>query len=412
VKLWDTATGQELRTLTEQDEPISSVAFSPDGRQLAVGSLNGIVQLWDPTNGQVLQVIKAEGVNCLAFSPDGKRLATGGGITVRLWDLTTGPEYLVINSRAPSFAFSPDSRRIAGASADVNSPQLWDAITGQGLLTFTSNGAGLNAFAFSPNGKLLATGAVDETIKLWNAGTGQELLTIKRQAGSVNYVLINPDSRVLFFPDSQRLALGNGNGDVTLLEASTGKLMARFKGLTTPISTLALSLDGRRLAAGSLGGEAKIWDVVTGQELGRFSGLAARRINIIGLAFSPDGKRLALCSAEFIIRLFDPDTFQQVTTLKGHGSLVTSIAFSPDGKRLASSSRDGTVRLWDLATGQELLTLKVTTNQNGVLRVAFSPDGKRLAASVAGGGRGVGDPRTLRVWSAASDGDAPVRRDR
>jgi WD40 repeat protein len=188
--------------------------------------------------------------------------------------------------------------------------------------------------------------------------------------------------------------------------------MARFKGLTTPISTLALSLDGRRLAAGSLGGEAKIWDVVTGQELGRFSGLAARRINIIGLAFSPDGKRLALCSAEFIIRLFDPDTFQEVTTLKGHGSLVTSIAFSPDGKRLASSSRDGTVRLWDLATGQELLTLKVTTNQNGVLRVAFSPDGKRLAASVAGGGRGVGDPRTLRVWSAASDGDAPVRRDR
>src|SRR5262245_661885 len=412
VKLIDAATGRELTPLTEE-AVISSVAFSPDGNQLAAGSQNGIVRLWDVANGQVLQVIKAEGVRALAFSPDGKRLATCGGHTVRLWALTGGPEpFVVINRPQGKFALSADSRRIVGAAFD-NNPQFWDAITGQKLLTFPGNGGVRREdkpleFALSPNGKLLAT-RTSEIIKLWNAGLGRELLTVKAQPGSGNYST-NLGSGALFFPDSKRLALGNGNGDVTLREASTGKELGVFKGLTTPVRSLALSPDGKRLAAGSTVGEVSLWDAVTRQELGKLRGLTAGGID--GIAFSPDGKRLALCNAEFIIRLFDVGTLQEITTLKGHGGSVTSVAFSPDGKRLASSSRDGTVRLWDLATGQELLTLKGATNQGGVIQVAFSPDGKRLAASGGGGGRGAGGTGTLTVWSAASDGDAPVRRNR
>jgi WD40 repeat protein len=160
---------------------------------------------------------------------------------------------------------------------------------------------------------------------------------------------------------------------------------------------VAFSPDGKRLASGSgtydatknafVGVEVKVWDAQTGQEL-----LSIKHTGQVwSVAFSPDGKRLASADGREV-KVWDAQTGQVLLTLKGHTAAVNSVAYSPDGKRLASASDDKTVKVWDAQTGQELLSCKRHTNR--VRSVAFSPDGKRLA-SVGGY-----PENTVKVWDA------------
>jgi hypothetical protein len=133
-----------------------------------------------------------------------------------------------------------------------------------------------------------------------------------------------------------------------------------------------------------------IWDVTTGQKIHTLERDASARGGVNGVAFSPDGSRLASGSLDGTAELWDVNTGQVIHSLRGYTDKVLGVAFSPDGKRLASASWDGTVKLWDVATGQEALTL--TSHTDGVFSVAFSPDGKRLASASLDG--------TVKLWDA------------
>jgi WD40 repeat protein/serine/threonine protein kinase len=320
-------------------------------------------------------------VNCVAYSPDGQRLASASGgdeaeetgdKTVRIWDATTGQELLTLRGHrrgVTSVAFSPDSQRLASASD--RTVKAWNAITGQELRTFTGHNGEVYSVAFSPDGQRLASAGVDQTVKLWDATTGQELRTLTGHTDDVYSVAFSPDSR--------RLASASADKTVRVWDATTGQELRTLTGHTTRVYSVVFSPDGQRLAsAGGVWnepGELKVWDASTGEQIRSLHGHTDL---VRSVAYSPDGRRLASASDDKTVKIWDAITGQEIGTLKGHFGIVLSVAYCPDGQRLASAGLDRIVRVWDATTSQELRTLTGLTNM--VWSLAFSPDGQRLVS--------------------------------
>jgi tetratricopeptide (TPR) repeat protein len=217
---------------------------------------------------------------------------------------------------------------------------------------------------------------------VWDAQTGQEVLSLKDPTALVQSVCFSPDGR--------RLASASGvwdqqkqqwtSGEVKVWEARTGQEVFSLYGHPGGFSSVCFSPDGRRLASasGRPNNTVKVWEAQTGQEQLSLRGHTDR---ILSVCFSPDGLRLASASLDHTVKVWDAQTGQEVLTLRSHTNEVTSVCFSPDGRRLASASRDGTVKLWDAQTGQETLPLQGHTGR--VWGVCFSQDGKRVVAANA-----------------------------
>ena len=237
------------------------------------------------------------------------------------------------------------------------------------------HGGLVNSITFSPDGRLLASGSSDKTIKLWEVSTGRLLKTLKGHVEDVNSVAFSPDGRLL--------AGGGDDSVIKLWEVSTGKLMYTFKGSWNGVLSIAFSPDGKYLASGSRDGILRIWRVSTGKLL-----YAVEEENwVTSVSFSPNGELLA-SGVNYTIKLRDVSTGRLLRTFTGHKHYTISISFSPDGKYLASGSQDDTIKLWDVSTGKLLYTL-----ESGYISISFSPDGKYLAS--AGG-------YTIRVWEVST----------
>jgi WD40 repeat protein len=405
AKLWDISNKQELTTLSGNMGIIFSVAFSPDSKTLATGSLSlqpgdppgpGTLKLWEAATGKEFADLKGhmDWIRCVAFSPDGKTLATGSADkTVKLWDLATRQELVTLKGHTNwvlSLAFSKDGKTLATGSDD-NTVKLWDVDTRQEKATLKGHNAGINSVAFTPDQKRLATGSFDYTAKLWDVATRYEQGTLR---GHTDWVRC-----VTFSPDGKTLATGSGHEDKTvkLWDMAREQEMATLKGHTDRINSVVFSPDGKTLATGSDDKTARLWDVATRQELATLG----HKETVWSVTFSPDGKTLAIGSNDNTVKLWDVSTQQELAILKGHKNRINSLLFSPDGKILATGSDDNTVKLWDPAGKQELATLK---GQNDFIRyVAFSPDGKILAT---GSGTRVpfmpaGGPGVAELWDVA-----------
>jgi WD40 repeat protein len=234
------------------------------------------------------------------------------------------------------------------------------------LVVQTGHSSGVLSVAFSPDGKTLASGSYDTTIKLWEVGSGRELRTLSGTSSI---------SSLAFSPDGKTLASGSGDllshdNTIMLWEVESGRELRTLSRHSGKVFSLAFSPDGKTLASGSLDKTIKLWDVESGREM--------RTLNTDGVfvAFSPDGKTLAGDSGD-TIKLWDVTSGIELRTLKGQSNAVWSVAFSPDGKTLASGS-ETQIKLWDVTKGRELRRL--TGHSSEVLSVAFSPDGKMLAS--------------------------------
>jgi WD40 repeat protein len=399
VILWDATDGIENQVLKGHNREVYEVPFSPDGRYLASTGFEGVAILWDLESGQARFSFPSAyrwGTN-LAFSPDGALLAIAEleedvlveNAVLNLWDTESGALRFTIQEPSLMIAFSPDGAYAVTAGPD-NSPILWDMVTSlelgtaQPVATLRGHTAAVPGGVFSPDGALVATTSQDGTAKVWDPATGEEHFTLAGHKQVVLYPAFSPDGRYLL--------TSGGDGariwDVSL--PGNEEVMALPGPEVSGDVSLALSPDGSYLALGGVGGKIHLHDAGDGQLLAVLVGHTGGVRNI---AFSSDGSRLATAGRDSLVKVWDvvaslsSGDGQELLTLKGHEEAVSggahtgvgSVAFSPYGARLATAGADGTVRLWDAATGGLLLT--VDLHPNGALGVAFSPDGQYLAAA-------------------------------
>jgi len=386
VKLWNAATGKELKTLTGHTNSVNGVSFSPDGRVLASASDDNTVRLWDTATWKELKILRGHknSVNWANFSPDGKVLASASDDnTVRLWDTATWEELKILTKHTESvrsISFSPDSKMLASASSD-GAIKLWDTSTGKELKTLIGHTDAVNGISFSPNGKMLVSASFDNTVILWNTANGKELKKLYGHRSSVN--------GVNFSPNGETLASVSSDNTLRLWNTVTGKEIQAVTGHTDWVSGVSFSPDGKVLASASGDHTVKLWNTITRRELKTLS-THTKAVN--GISFSPDGKVLASASDDHTVKLWDTATGKEIQTITGHTDWVSGVSFSPDGKMLASASGDKTVKLWNTVTRRELKTLAGHTNW--VRGVSFGPDSKILASASS--------DHTVKLWDTAT----------
>jgi sugar lactone lactonase YvrE len=239
-----------------------------------------------------------------------------------------------------SVAFSPDGKAIACGSWD-NTVKLW-SLDGRELQTFRGHSNGVFSIAFSPDGKTIASGSADNTVKLWSLD-GREILTFTGHRDRVN--------SIAFSPDGKTIASGSGDNTVKLWSLD-GREIQTFKGHSDRVNSVAFSPDDKTIVSGSWDNTVKLWSL-DGREMQTFKGHSGR---VNSVAFSPDGKTIVSGSWDNTVKLWSLDG-REIQTFKGHNDRVNSVAFSPDGETIVSGSWDNSVKLWSL-DGREIQTFK------------------------------------------------------
>ncbi|MFD9122293.1 NACHT and WD repeat domain-containing protein [Streptomyces bottropensis] len=395
IRLWS-VTGSAVQPLSaavrvDDAAPAKSVSFR-NNQQLAVGTDDGTVQLWDisspdrPTDPvEVPGTTKAIGQ--LAFSPDGKLLAAGGADNlVHLWSTSgsrpraEGKPIGGATSYINAVAFSPDGATLAIASSDgVNGIRLLD-LASRRIIATLPHPAPVTSVKFSPDGKSVITGANDGTARLWPVN----IPTLEGMA----YIV----SAARFSPDGKTLAIGSADlqlFDVTQAH-SPHRLGPAVSNPDTFSGTVAFAPNGRLLAEGrGRSGTVQLWNVATPARLSELGPpLEAHSKQVEALAFSPDSTTLATGARDGSMRLWDVRTPERPKELAEPGpfdGMVTDIRFSPDGRLLVAGSADKTVRFWDVSNPRKPRPYgaPITPANHYVFSTVFSADGSLLAVGLA-----------------------------
>ncbi|MEL6816392.1 MAG: pentapeptide repeat-containing protein, partial [Cyanobacteria bacterium J06598_3] len=321
---------------------VNSVAYSSDGRHLAIGDSQGILQVWEVATGQVVLFCSGHqsAINAVAYSPDGEQLATGSDDKiVKLWTVATGKCVRTLQGHQNgvwSVAYSPDGQQLATGSDD-KTVKLWSVATGECERTLEGYEHWVLSVAYSPNGQQLATGSDDKTVKLWNVATGECVRTLQ---GHEHWVL-----SVAYSPDGQQLATGSYDKTVKLWTVVSGECERTLQGHEKEVLSVAYSPNGEQLATGSSDKTVKLWTLTTGECERTLEGYEHW---VLSVAYSPDGQQLATGSSDKTVKLWSLANGECERTLQGHESRVRSVAYSPDGQQLATGSDDKTVKLWSV----------------------------------------------------------------
>jgi WD40 repeat protein len=246
--------------------------------------------------------------------------------------------YTAHSMRVTAVAWSPDGKLVASGSMD-RTVQVWDAVTGAQTVNYTGHRDGVSAVAWSPDGQYIASAALDGATRVWEARTARTLLTYQGQHGTVNAVAWSPDSALI--------VTGADGGTAQVWKPLSGELVTTFHGHSGPVTTVAWSPDGKRIASGGTDGTVQVWEATSGRVL---------------------------------------------VTCRAHAAKVTSLSWSPDGTAIVSGSLDRTARVWDATTGATRYVYRgyrtdiadvqpdkgIPANQ--IYVVAWSHNGRRIAA--------------------------------
>ena len=413
LRILEAATGREVASQQEDNLQTWSVAYSRDGERLFAASYDDghlakhvKITTWDPASDKEVserQLPVEAGAPCVAFSPDGRLIAvTSSKGILRIWEADSGREILTLRNKGRLAAFSTDGRRLVmenwekiaeGVRTNFKGLDVWDLQSGSVLLTLKVPEWVDTVWdiAFSPKGRLIAAANRKNSIILWNAQDGQEVLKL-HEAGS----------RIAFSPDEGELAAVNVTDHaINVYGLNSGRRVATVRGAW---GSVAFCPDGRRVAAASYGDTVKIWDIRATPEA---RALTKNSYDTPFTAFSPDSRHIAVANDSTIDeeRLKNEGgvlirnanrraiTVREVATgatvhtwAVGDNLFIRRLAYSPDGRQLLTlaggnpfpKDPDCEVTLWDIQGGKARWTLR-RPPQSGLKCAGFSPDGRRIA---------------------------------
>ncbi|CAO5179984.1 WD-40 repeat-containing protein [Frankia sp. AiPs1] len=418
ARLWDMtdpARPRELSQLSGQvdadvlldpSNEVRSVAFSPDGRSVATGSVDTSARVFtvtDPAHPkQVYLDDQTTAISAVTFSPDGQVLAEATSSYVKLanpWHNDDALEILPHPAKVLGIAFSPDGRTLATGAADASVRQ-WSALdyTIVGHVKFIWNAL------VAPNGRFLATGDYDNTAMIWdlaNPVRPKALQTLTGHEGAIGGLALTGDSRTL--------ATSGQDGRIMLWDTSDPKHVTRLATMAEAqytVGELAFSPDHSTLYSAVGDGELAVWDVRDPRHPRALTRVNAHRFGLTAVAVSPDGRTLATGGPDHQLRLWDVRTPAHPTplaTIGGFSATVNSIRFSPDGATMAVGT-ESQVRTWDVHDLRKPVAARTYVGATDVVNaVTYTPDGHGLTAAVGDG--------TVVTWEVNRPAASPIRLD-
>jgi WD40 repeat protein len=375
--------GTNLVMQLGHSEPVSAIAFAPDGRMAASAAREGGFKFWDVETGRELRTVfgrrDISGISSLAFSPDGRQLLSSDKGKLTLWDVATGEKLRGLTeccARTP--VFSPDGKYTL-IMREENKPALVDVATGLQVRIFTPRastkpkGNSIDSLAFSPDGRHAASRSSFGTINIWEVSTGRELRAV--DAGNTIY------TDLAFSPDGRHILSGE-NGALKLWEVATGEAVRSFveEGSTSyrDLHSPIFCGGGRYVVAVDRG--ILIWDASSGRQVAKLPGNRSQPGPWTSRVACPADGQYVLSSAngEMVVRLWNVATGQEVRTFSGYGGGIYAVATSPDGSLIISGGANKLIHVWDTSTGRLLRSI---TEDSKIRRLKFLPDGSHFISS-------------------------------
>jgi WD40 repeat protein len=368
IRLWELATGQELKCFSNDSPTRHPLAFSPDGKLVAVGGYDCIIHLWNPSTGKEVGPGsgKISPVGWLAFLPGRKSLISKSRYDekFRFWNPLTGQEKKqeFDFGEPQDWAISQDGKTLAvlGSSAPKKgdpSIRIWDVEKNREIRRFAPSEKKFKALELSAHGALLAAGGEDSNVQIWNVSTGKEVRTLGQDLGMndkwrLGSLDISPDGSMLvmkrfYYGAVVRIGMNpSWPNEMYFWDLSTGKKLDRFEKFKKWCDWVVFSPDSKTMVTTGERSHYHLyfWDVATGEELRTVE----NEKMFLTCIFSPAGRTLATGMEDGTVLLWEAASGKIRRTLKGHRGPVYSLSFSDDGQLLASECSDGTALIWDL----------------------------------------------------------------